>query len=71
MLEVQNWTVFEPDMPERPVVKNVSFSVRKGEILGLAGLIGSGRTELAMNLIGAWGINGGGKLVLEGRELDD
>ncbi len=68
VLEVQNWTVFEPDMPERPVVKNVSFSVRKGEILGLAGLIGSGRTELAMNLIGAWGINGGGKLVLEGRE---
>ena len=69
VMEVQNWTVFAPDVPERPVVKNVSFSVRKGEILGFAGLIGSGRTELAMNLIGAWGIKGGGKLILEGKEL--
>jgi ABC-type sugar transport system ATPase subunit len=69
VLEVRNWTVFEPDLPEKPVVKCVSFKAKKGEILGLAGLIGSGRTELAMNIIGAWGVRGEGQLFLDGVEV--
>jgi D-xylose transport system ATP-binding protein len=70
VLEVRDWTAYQPDLPEKPVVKNVSFQVRQGEILGLAGLMGSGRTELAMNLIGAWGIKGEGTLLLDGKEVN-
>lgn len=69
VMEVRGWTAFQPDLPDRPVVKNVTFQVRRGEILGLAGLIGSGRTELAMNLIGAWGVKAEGTLLMDGREV--
>jgi putative multiple sugar transport system ATP-binding protein len=51
VLEVKNWSAYNPAL-SRDVLKNVSFNVRKGEIVGLAGLIGSGRTELALSIFG-------------------
>ncbi len=52
LMEVDNWTVRHPDFPERYAIRDVSFTVREGEVVGIAGLMGAGRTELAMSLFG-------------------
>ena len=49
-MEVKGWTVYHPLYPERKVVDNVSFNVHKGEVVGIYGLMGAGRTELAMSI---------------------
>jgi putative multiple sugar transport system ATP-binding protein len=51
VLEVKNWSVYNPAL-ERNILKDVNFTLRKGEIVGFAGLMGSGRTELALSLFG-------------------
>ncbi len=51
ILEVKNWNVYDPK-PGRTVLKNINFKLHKGEIIGFAGLIGSGRTELAHSIFG-------------------
>ncbi len=52
VFEVDHWNVFHPDDPHRKIINDVSFHVRKGEVVGFAGLMGAGRTELAMSLFG-------------------
>ncbi len=67
-LEVDNWTVFHPLYPERKVVDNVSLTVRKGEVVGIYGLMGAGRTELAMSIFGkSYGTGISGTLKLNGQ----
>jgi putative multiple sugar transport system ATP-binding protein len=70
VLEVKNWSVRHSLHPERQVVKNVDFHLRRGEVVGIAGLMGAGRTEFAMSLFGrAWGTGISGRITLDGREV--
>ncbi|QJR22081.1 D-xylose ABC transporter, ATP-binding protein XylG [Brevinematales bacterium NS] len=68
VLEVRNWTVYDPD-GERKVCDNINFEVRRGEILGLGGLMGAGRTELVMSLFGVWGKVVSGEIRLNGQKI--
>jgi putative multiple sugar transport system ATP-binding protein len=68
--EVRDWTVRHPASPDRLVCKNSSFTVRRGEIVGFAGLMGAGRTELMMSLFGrSYGIFVSGRVFKDGREI--
>ena len=69
-MEVKKWTVHHPLYPERKVCDNVSIKVRKGEVVGISGLMGAGRTELAMSIFGqSYGTNISGQLYLDGKEV--
>lgn len=68
--EVKNWVAYDPLDEERAIINNVSIHVRKGEIVGLAGLMGAGRTELAMSIFGkAYGKKISGTLIKDGKEI--
>jgi D-xylose transport system ATP-binding protein len=60
----------DPDNPQRKRVDDISFSLRKGEILGIAGLVGAGRTELVSAIFGAYTGAHQGEVWLEGRKID-
>jgi ABC-type sugar transport system ATPase subunit len=66
VLEVKGWTVRNP-VTRDLAVRDVSFEVRKGEILGIAGLMGAGRTELITSIFGVWGERQAGELRLGGQ----
>lgn len=70
IFEVKDWTVHHPLQQDRKVVNMAAFSVKRGEIAGIAGLMGSGRTELAMSIFGrSYGKNISGTIEKDGREL--
>lgn len=68
--EIKNWNVYDPIIDDRKVIKDVSINVRKGEVVGISGLMGAGRTELAMSVFGrAYGKHISGKLIKDGKEI--
>lgn len=69
-MEVDHWTVHHPMTPAKKVVDDVSFYVRRGEVVGISGLMGAGRTELAMSLFGhSYGIGISGTIKMNGKEV--
>jgi putative multiple sugar transport system ATP-binding protein len=71
VFELRDWRVFHPTHADREVVKGVSLNIRRREIVGLAGLMGAGRTELAMSVFGrSWGRGISGRVLMQGREVD-
>ncbi len=71
LLEVKNWTAHHHVHADRAVVRNVNFHVSHGEIVGIAGLMGAGRTELAMSIFGrSYGQRISGEVVLNGKTVD-
>jgi putative multiple sugar transport system ATP-binding protein len=71
ILRVENWTAHHPDDKNRVVVDNVNLNVKKGEIVGIAGIMGAGRTEFARSLFGrSWGTNISGKVFINGKEAN-
>ena len=69
VMEVKNWTVYHPDYHNIKVVDNVSFYLRKGEILAFCGPMGAGRTELMMSLFGrSYGFRSEGELYINGQK---
>lgn len=69
-MEIKNWTVYHPLYSDKKVVDNVSLYVKKGEVIGISGLMGAGRTELAMSLFGkSYGSNIVGTLKINGEEV--
>ena len=69
-LEVEHWNVYYPIYPEKKVVDDVSFYVRSGEVVGFSGLMGAGRTELAMSIFGrSYGADISGTVKIHGREV--
>lgn len=68
--EVKNWNVDHPVFDGIKVCDNVNFNVRKGEVVGISGLMGAGRTELAMSIFGhSYGTNISGQIFLNGKEV--
>jgi putative multiple sugar transport system ATP-binding protein len=68
---VRDWNVYHPLHTGRQFIKDVNLQVRRGEIVGIAGLMGAGRTELAMSIFGrSWGRRISGQVLLNGRPVD-
>lgn len=69
--EVKDWCVDHPVFDGIKVCDNVNFNLRKGEVLGISGLMGAGRTELAMSIFGhSYGANISGQIFLNGKEIE-
>ena len=70
VFRVENWTVYHPTQPGRVMIDHASLNVRAGEVVGIAGLMGAGRTELAMSLFGhSYGSNISGHTYINGEEV--
>ena len=69
--EIKDWNVFDPLIDDRKVIKDVNLKVHRGEVVGISGLMGSGRTELAMSVFGkAYGRNISGCIIKDGNKLN-
>ena len=70
IFEVKDWNVYHPDDENRQVLKDINISVKAGEVVGLAGLMGAGRTEFAMSVFGhSYGQKISGTVKINGQEV--
>lgn len=70
VMEVKNWTVYHPDYHNIKVVDDVSFNLRRGEILAFCGPMGAGRTELMMSIFGkSYGSRSEGEVFINGNKV--
>jgi D-xylose transport system ATP-binding protein len=70
IMEARHINCYDPDQPARRKVDDVSFQLRRGEILGIAGLVGAGRTELVSAIFGSYPGESEGEVWLDGRKVD-
>ena len=71
IFELKDWNVYHPDDSNRQMLKNVNIQVKAGEVVGLAGLMGAGRTELAMSVFGrSYGQKISGSVLINGKEVN-
>lgn len=71
LFRVEDWTVYHPTQQDRIIIKDASFNVRHGEVVGIAGLMGAGRTELAMSIFGrSYGRNITGRIYKDGKQIE-
>ncbi len=69
VLEVRDFRVSHPFIPGENIVKGVSFEAYEGEILGIAGLMGSGRSELVTGIFGAFASETSGEVLIDGKSV--
>lgn len=70
VFEIKNWEVYHPLYEDRKIINNVNINVKKGEVVGIAGLMGAGRTELAMSVFGkSYGKKISGKTIKDNKEV--
>lgn len=70
LFEIKNWMVYDPLDAEKIVIKNVNINIKKGEIIGLAGLMGAGRTEFAKSVFGkSYGSKISGDIYKSGKKI--
>ncbi|WP_347268719.1 multiple monosaccharide ABC transporter ATP-binding protein [Paracoccus sp. (in: a-proteobacteria)] len=71
VFELKGWNVWHPEHRDRQVIRDLSMQVRAGEVVGIAGLMGAGRTELAMSIFGrSYGRDIAGEVLMHGRAVD-
>ncbi|HUN93622.1 MAG TPA: multiple monosaccharide ABC transporter ATP-binding protein [Burkholderiaceae bacterium] len=71
VFEVRDWHVHDPLRPDVEAIKGIDLNVKRGEIVGIAGLMGAGRTEFAMSIFGrSWGKRISGQVFLRGERID-
>jgi putative multiple sugar transport system ATP-binding protein len=71
IFEIKNWNVYHPLHDDRKIIDNISINIKRGEVVGIAGLMGAGRTELAMSVFGrSYGTKITGKVYKYGKEIN-
>ncbi|MBY6271971.1 MAG: ABC transporter ATP-binding protein [Bacillaceae bacterium] len=71
IFEVKNWNVYHPTISDKKIVNQVNLHIKKGEVVGIAGLIGAGRTEFAMSIFGkSYGKNISGEIIINGKKVE-